>query len=46
MAEKCEIVMSKFYTEEALQMYERLIKGPMSSNMLVYFAYADYEEVF
>lgn len=44
MAEKCEITMSKFYTEEALQMYERLIKGSMSNNMLVYFSYADYEE--
>lgn len=44
MAEKCEIVMSKFYAEEVLQMYERLIKGPMANNMLVYFAYSDYEE--
>ncbi len=44
MSEKCEIAMSKFYAEEALQMYERLIKGPMSTNMLVYFAYADFEE--
>ena len=44
MAEKCEITMSKFYTEEALQMYERLLKGSMANNMLVYFAYADYEE--
>ncbi len=44
MTEKCEIAMSKFYAEEALQMYEKLIKGPMSNNMLVYFAYADFEE--
>jgi len=45
MTEKCEIAMSKFYAEETAAMYERLTsKGPMSTNVLVYFTYADYEE--
>lgn len=45
MAEKCEIAMSKFYAEETAAMYERLTsKGYMSTNVLVYFTYADYEE--
>ena len=46
MAEKCEVTTSKYYAEEAVQMFERAIKSTMKNNMLIYFAYADYEEVF
>ena len=45
MAEKCEVTTSKYYAEEAVQMFERAIKSTMKNNMLIYFAYADYEEV-
>jgi cleavage stimulation factor subunit 3 len=45
MAEKCDLQMSKFFAEEAINMYERAIKSFMKNNMLLYFAYADFEEV-
>jgi len=45
MAEKCEATASRHYAEEAINMFERSIKSFMKNNMLMYFAYADYEEV-
>lgn len=45
MAEKCEATASRLYAEEAISMFERSIKTFMKTNMLMYFAYADYEEV-
>ena len=45
MAEKCEATASRHYSEEAVAMFERSIKSFMKNNMLMYFAYADYEEV-
>jgi len=45
MAEKCEATASRHYAEEAINMFERSIKSFMKNNMLIYFAYADYEEV-
>ncbi len=45
MAEKCEATASRHYSEEAVAMFERSIKSFMKTNMLMYFAYADYEEV-
>lgn len=44
MAEKCEATASRHYSEEAVAMFERSIKSFMKTNMLMYFAYADYEE--
>ena len=31
--------------EEAVAMYERAISGPLKNNLLLNFAYADFEEV-
>lgn len=45
MAEKCETTASRNFAEEAINMFERSIKTFMKHNMLMYFAYADYEEV-
>jgi len=36
---------SKVLGDEAAAMYERAITGLMKHSMLVYFAYADFEEV-
>ena len=36
---------SKLLAEEASSLYERAISGLMKNNMLLYFAYADFEEV-
>lgn len=36
---------SKLLSDEASNLYERAINGLMSLNMLLYFAYADFEEV-
>ena len=35
---------SKTFSDEAAQMYERAISGPLMKNQLLYFAYADFEE--
>lgn len=35
---------SKIFSEEAAQIYERAISGPLRKNQLLYFAYADFEE--
>jgi cleavage stimulation factor subunit 3 len=45
MAERCDTFMSKQYEEEAVNLYERAIKTFMKNNMLIYFSYADFEEV-
>ena len=45
LAEKCDATMSKYYKEEVVNLYEKAIKSFMRKNMLIYFAYADYEEV-
>lgn len=37
---------SKVLSDEAAAMYERAITGLMKHSMLLYFAYADFEEVF
>ena len=36
---------SKVLSDEAAAIYERAITGLMKQNMLLYFAYADFEEV-
>lgn len=36
---------SKVLSDEAANMYERAINGLMKHSMLIYFAYADFEEV-
>ena len=36
---------SKLLAEEASSLYERAISSLMKNNMLLYFAYADFEEV-
>lgn len=45
MAEKCDAVLSKHYANEAINLYERAINGFMKNNLLIYFAYCDFEEV-
>lgn len=45
MAEKCDAAMSKHYAAEAINLYERAINTFMKHNMLIYFAYCDFEEV-
>lgn len=34
----------KIFSDEAASIYERAITGVLSKNMLLYFAYADFEE--
>lgn len=45
MEEKSDAVLSKFYANEAINIYERAINGFMKKNPLIYFAYCDFEEV-
>lgn len=45
MEEKSDAVLSKFYANEAINIYERAINGFMRKNPLIYFAYCDFEEV-
>ncbi|XP_031552725.1 cleavage stimulation factor subunit 3-like [Actinia tenebrosa] len=44
LAEKGDMQGSKLLSDEASNLYERAINGLMSLNMLLYFAYADFEE--
>lgn len=39
-----DVNASKIFSEEAAQIYERAISGPLRKNQLLYFAYADFEE--
>ena len=39
-----DVKASKNFSEEAAQMYERAISGPLMKNQLLYFAFADFEE--
>ena len=39
-----DVNASKIFSEEAQQIYERAISGPLRKNQLLYFAYADFEE--
>ena len=45
MAEKCDAMMSRHYANECIGLYEKAINSFMKHNMLIYFAYCDYEEV-
>lgn len=36
---------AKVFNDEAASVFERAISGQMKSNMLIYFAYGDFEEV-
>lgn len=36
---------AKLFSDEAANIYERAISTLLKKNMLLYFAYADYEEV-
>ncbi|XP_018561901.1 protein suppressor of forked [Anoplophora glabripennis] len=44
LAEKGDVNASKLFSEEAANMFERATSTLLSKNMLLYFAYADYEE--
>lgn len=44
LAEKGDVNASKLFSEEAANMFERAINSLLSKNILLYFAYADYEE--
>ncbi|KAK3887799.1 hypothetical protein Pmani_024674 [Petrolisthes manimaculis] len=44
LSEKGDVNASKIFSEEAAQIYERAISGPLRKNQLLYFAYADFEE--
>nr|CAH7728622.1 unnamed protein product [Callosobruchus chinensis] len=44
LAEKGDVNASKLFSEEAANMFERATGTLLSKNMLLYFAYADYEE--
>ncbi|KAF2368245.1 Suppressor of forked [Trinorchestia longiramus] len=44
LSEKGDVNASKIFSEEAGQIYERAISGPLRKNQLLYFAYADFEE--
>lgn len=44
MAEKCDAMMSRHYANECINLYEKAINSFMKHNMLIYFAYCDYEE--
>lgn len=43
-AEKGDMNNAKVFNDEAASVFERAISGQMKSNMLIYFAYADFEE--
>jgi cleavage stimulation factor subunit 3 len=45
LAEKGNVALSKQFADEASNLYERAINSFMKNNMLIYFAYADFEEV-
>lgn len=44
LAEKGDVNASKLFSEEAANMFERATSTLLNKNMLLYFAYADYEE--
>ncbi|KAF4513873.1 UNVERIFIED_CONTAM: hypothetical protein B566_EDAN017209 [Ephemera danica] len=44
LAEKGDVNASKLFSDEAGSIYERAISGVLQRNMLLYFAYADFEE--
>jgi len=44
LSEKGDVNASKKFSEEAQQIYERAISGPLRKNQLLFFAYADFEE--
>lgn len=44
LAEKGDVNASKLFSEEAANMFERATSTLLAKNMLLYFAYADYEE--
>jgi cleavage stimulation factor subunit 3 len=44
LAEKGDVNASKLFSEEAANMFERATSSLLNKNMLLYFAYADYEE--
>ncbi|XP_056664817.1 cleavage stimulation factor subunit 3-like [Monodelphis domestica] len=44
LAEKGDMNNSKLFSNEAANIYERAISSLLKKNMLLYFAYADYEE--
>ncbi|KAI4455289.1 rna cleavage stimulation factor [Holotrichia oblita] len=44
LQEKGDVNASKMFSEEAANMFERATSSLLSKNMLLYFAYADYEE--
>ncbi|XP_050315851.1 protein suppressor of forked [Anthonomus grandis grandis] len=44
LAEKGDINASKLFSEEAANVFERATSTVLNRNMLLYFAYADYEE--
>ncbi|KAF2897562.1 hypothetical protein ILUMI_08611 [Ignelater luminosus] len=44
LQEKGDVNASKLFSEEAANMFERATSTLLSKNMLLYFAYADYEE--
>lgn len=43
-AEKGDMNNAKVFNDEAASVFERAISGQMKGNMLIYFAYADFEE--
>lgn len=45
LTEKGDQNVGKLFADEAAAIYERAITSLMKSNMLIYFAYADFEEV-
>ncbi|EEB16461.1 predicted protein [Pediculus humanus corporis] len=44
LTEKGDVNAVKIFSDEAANIYERAITGVLSKNMLLYFAYADFEE--
>ncbi|KAL0281231.1 UNVERIFIED_CONTAM: hypothetical protein PYX00_002281 [Menopon gallinae] len=44
LTEKGDVNAVKIFSDEAANIYERAIGGVLSKNMLLYFAYADFEE--
>ena len=45
MAEKSDTAMSRHYSNECVNLYEKAINSFMKHNQLIYFAYCDFEEV-
>lgn len=45
LIEKGDQQSGRTFAEEAASMYERAISGVLKKNALIYFAYADFEEV-